>query len=54
MARRKRKHAKEQMILQGRQICYCEICQRNYVVMATRMWRFVLSSYKVGELFLIW
>ena len=41
MARRKRKKSKDQMILQGRAIHYCEICQRNYVIMATRMWRFV-------------
>ena len=54
MARRKRKSSQDQLILQSREIRFCEICQRNYIVMASKMWRFVLSRYRVGELFLIW
>ena len=55
MARkRKRPKNRNQIEFALREVLYCEICKRNYVIMATRMWRFVETSYKLGTKIILW
>ena len=54
MRRGKRTPAEEQMgLFYESEILHCHNCRRNYIVMPTRMWRFVPSRLKVLDIFMV-